>query len=359
MLAAHAEEGSLAPVRDVIPESCYVRSASRSLAFAARDLVGYLVVLTALAWVNVWWLTLPLIALAGLVVSAMFIIGHDASHGAFSENQKLNGTVARILMLPSMHVQEAWVLGHNRIHHGFTARQDMDFVWRPYTAEQYQALSHFGRLRHRLEWSPLGSGAYYLREVWWNKMITFRPPERWAKGIKRDRWLVIGWAIFATILALTIGFLKSGTALGMFVMWIKLVVAPFLLFNQVIGWAVYVHHVGPEVRWWTRQEWTRWRAQMESTTILRLPWIANLVFHNIFIHVPHHVEMRIPWYQLPQAAVAIEAAFPGTVVDEKMSLKKYLHSTRTCKLYDFEQGVWSSYKDGSRISTSQVAEVSE
>lgn len=358
MLAARVEEGSIAPVRDIIPETCYYRSTARSMAFAVRDIAAYLVVIGVLAWVNVWWLTLPLIVVAGLVVSAMFIIGHDASHGAFSGKQKLNGTVARILMLPSLHVQEAWVLGHNRIHHGFTARQDMDFVWRPYTVEQYQALSRLGRLRHRFEWSWAGSGAYYLREVWWNKMITFRPPARWARGIKRDRWLVIVWAILASGGAMTLGLLKTGTILGMLLMWAKLIGGPFIVFNQVIGWAVYVHHVGPEIRWWTRQEWTRWRAQMESTTILRVPRILNLVFHNIFIHVPHHVEMRIPWYRLPQAATAIEAAFPGSVVDERMSLRKYLRSARTCKLYDFEQGFWFKYREIQRMVT-PVSKVTE
>ena len=333
-------------VREAIPESCYHRSTARSIAYAVRDLLAYGVVLTVLALVGTWWIALPLMLLAGLLVSALFILAHDASHNAFSDRQWLNGAVARVLMLPSLHVQAAWDLGHNRIHHGFTARRDMDFVWRPYTAQEYQALSRFGRLRHRFEWSWVGAGGYYLREVWWNKMVTFTPPARWARAIRADWWLVLAWTVVASGGAMTLGWFESGTLIGMGWMWVKLVAGPFLVFSQVIGWAVYVHHVGPEIRWWNRREWTRWRAQMESTTILRVPRALNLVFHNIFIHVPHHVEMRIPWYRLPQAAVAIEEAFPGTVVDQPLSFRKYLRSARTCKLYNFEQGNWMSYREG-------------
>jgi acyl-lipid omega-6 desaturase (Delta-12 desaturase) len=34
-------------------------------------------------------------------------------------------------MGPSAHVEAAWDLGHNRIHHGYTTRQGFDFVWHP------------------------------------------------------------------------------------------------------------------------------------------------------------------------------------------------------------------------------------
>ena len=46
-------------------------------------------------------------------------------------------------MLPSWHVYEGWILGHNRMHHGYTVRQGFDFVWHPYTVEQWAAMSRF------------------------------------------------------------------------------------------------------------------------------------------------------------------------------------------------------------------------
>ncbi len=349
-----ADLDTLAAVRRSIPDFCYNRSTKKSMIYVVRDFAIYAALIAAMVLVKQWYFDIPLILLTGVVVGGLFILGHDGAHGALTDSKKINGVSARLLMLPSLHVQESWVLGHNRVHHGFTARQGMDFVWHPVTVEEYQQYNLFKKLRHRIEWSPFGAGLYYLREVWWNKMITFRPPEKWAKAIWRDWWLVAGWAIFATVASLVGGFFDYGSVAGTIWMWFKLVVGPFFIFNQVIGWTVYVHHVGPDIRWWKKNEWTRFRGQMESTTIMRFPWLANQIFHNIFIHVPHHVDMRIPWYELPRAADAIEAAFPGTVVDEKFSLVRYFKSAHTCKLYDFEQGKWLPYGASKENSPARV-----
>jgi omega-6 fatty acid desaturase (delta-12 desaturase) len=83
---------------------------------------------------------------------------------------------------------------------------------------------------------------------------------------------------------------------------------------------------------------------MEGTTILRIPRVLDLFFHDIFVHVPHHVDMRIPCYRLREAAAAITAAFPGVVVDRKLRLRAYLSTTKQCKLYDFENGSWTGYR---------------
>ncbi len=77
---------------------------------------------------------------------------------------------------------------------------------------------------------------------------------------------------------------------------------------------------------------------------MRIPRLVNrLRFHNIFVHVPHHVDARIPFHQLPVAAEAIVGAYPDTVRSSRWSLGDYVRATRTCKLYDFELGRWLPY----------------
>ena len=66
----------------------------------------------------------------------------------------------------------------------------------------------------------------------------------------------------------------------------------------------------------------------------------NLFFHHILVHVPHHVDMRIPFYELPMAAHAIAAAYPDLVREQRLSLREYWRTTKRCKLYDFEHGTW-------------------
>jgi len=339
---ATVRDRPLSAVRDVIPPSCYRRSTALGLVSVGSDLLIYVALLVGLAWVRAWWLDVPLVILAGLAVSSLFVLAHDASHQALFDSRRLNTALATILMLPSLHINEAWIVGHNRLHHGHTTRQGFDFVWHPLTAEQYAALRWWERARHRLEWSWAGSGAYYLREVWFNKMIRFTPTGSRGAAIRRGRLLVGTWALVCSCGALALGWAQGGPASAA-TMWLKLVVAPFLVFVEVIGWTVYVHHIGPDLHWWPRREWTPWKGQMESTTVLRIPRVFNLFLHNIFVHVPHHVDPRIPWYHLPAAAAAIDAAFPGKAVARRLRLRDYLRSTRRCKLYDWEAKAWSTY----------------
>ena len=334
---------SLNDVRAVIPATCYQRSARRATAALTQAVLLWLAPVAALVFTDRWYFLVPLWALAGMAVAGLFVLGHDASHGALVASRRVNRVIAQVCMAPSAHVEAAWDLGHNRIHHGYTTREGFDFVWHPLTPAQYTALSRLGKMRHRLEWSCLGSGAYFLREVWWSKMWRYNAPGKRREAIIRDKTVLT----IATALVIggtaTAGAFMGGWATAVWLP-VKLFVVPFLIFVHVIGWTVYVHHVAPDIRWWPRKEWTQFRGQMESTTILRIPRLVNrLWMYNIMVHVPHHVDARIPFHQLPAAAAAITAAYPATVRSSRLSMRDYLRTTRACKLYDFDAGRWLSY----------------
>ncbi|MDZ7732079.1 MAG: fatty acid desaturase [Acidimicrobiia bacterium] len=336
---------TLLPVIRSVPGSRYDNPTWKGLAYLFRDLALYALVLTGLALTDAVWFLVPLWALSALVVSALFIIGHDAAHESLFKSKRLNSFVGHLAMLPSWHVYEGWVLGHNRIHHGHTVRQGMDFVWHPYTPEEYEALPGWQKLRHRFEWSCLGAGIYYLRDVWWNKMIAFEPPAKWQSAIRRDRWIVAAFLLVATFGFGALGLAVYGSILGAAWMVVKLLVVPFLLFNWVIGSVVHLHHIDPGIRWYKRREWNKFRGQMEGTTVIYAPRWLDFFLHHIFVHVPHHVDMRIPFHQLPAASDAIIEAFPGVVEERKLRLRDYPANTKRCKLYDFEAGRWLTYDD--------------
>jgi acyl-lipid omega-6 desaturase (Delta-12 desaturase) len=338
-----AKEGSLTRVRAAIPASCYQRPTRRAALAVVQGAVLWLAPLAVLALTDAsWWSVFPIL-FAGLGVAGLFVLGHDASHGALFESSKVNKRVARWCMLPSLHNDAAWDLGHNRIHHGYTARIGFDFVWHPATPEEFAAMSRFHRLRHRLDWSCLGSGSYYLRAVWWEKMMRYRPEGKRAEAYNRDNRFLMAAMGALVITAATIGAFQGGVTRAVWLV-LAMLVLPFLIFGQVIGWTVYVHHVDPEVKWWPRREWNQFKGQMESTTILEFPRIIDhLWFHHIFVHTPHHVDMRIPFHQLPAAARAIEAAFPDVVRHERFDPRSYLRATKQCKLYDVDTMSWTRY----------------
>jgi len=338
--------GSLKPVIDVIPAAAYENPTWKGMAYFARDVVIYVATIAALIVVANPWVDAGLDVVAVLAVTALFVVAHDSAHGALFDTKRKNSLIGHIAMLPSWHVFEAWVLGHNRIHHAFTVRQGYDFVWHPVTAQEYRDLSPVGRLLHRVEWSWWGTGVYYLKEVWWQKMIVFRAPARWVTAIRRDRRLTWSFVLtFATGLAV-VGALRTHSWGGALWLIVRAEVVPFLGFTAMIGSVVHVHHVAPDIRWWKRNDWNKFKGQMEGTTVLRVPRGVNFFFHWIMIHSPHHVDMRIPMYNLEMAAAAIEKVYPDVVHDAPLRFRDFRRNTRACKLYDFDEGRWLTYAQG-------------
>ncbi len=341
------KSGSLKPVIDAIPASAYENPTWKGLAYFGRDLVMYGALVTGLILVSNVWAVLALEVAISVVVAGLFVVAHDAAHGALFRSRRVNSIVGHLAMLPSWHVYEGWILGHNRVHHGFTVRQGYDFVWHPTTPEEFAALSRTARAVHRIEWSWAGAGLYYLHQVWWKKMIIAPSPGRWVKAIRRDKLVVLGFVLASSGLLAWLGAATTGTVGGTVWLVARVVVLPFLGFSYLIGSFVHVHHVHPTIRWWKKADWTKFRAQMEGTTVLEGGPVFNFFFHWIMIHVPHHVDVRIPMYNLDVAAAAIEEAFPGTVHRAPMRFRDFVANSRQCKLYDFDAGKWMTYDEAS------------
>ena len=334
----------LAEAVRVIPADCHDNPTWKGLAYLALDLAMYAAVVAGLVLVDSPWLLVPLWILAGLTISALFIVGHDAAHGALFRSQRLAYLAGQFAMLPSLHLYEAWCFGHNRIHHGHTTRQEMDYVWHPLTPEQFRVLSPLSQLVHRVEWSCLGAGLYYMHRIWWDKMIwNFEPPEKIRGLLRRDQIVVGSYAALASAAVLALGAASYGSASGALWMWLKVLAVPFVVWNYSIGAAVYVHHICQDIPWHTRRDWNKFTGQVNGTTIIRLPTWLNVFYHHIFLHVAHHVDMRIPFYGLPAATEALQRAFPDDIVERTFGLGDYLETTKSCKLFDFERGVWLRY----------------
>ena len=93
--------------------------------------------------------------------------------------------------------------------------------------------------------------------------------------------------------------------------------------------------------------------QIDGTRVLRAPWGSNIFFHWIFVHVPHHVDPRIPCYHLEEAADAIDEAFPGRLIDSKLTVRDYISTTRHCKLFDFDSGRWLTYRQAAALPVAE------
>lgn len=331
-----------------IPVHCRTKSTARGLLLFARDVALLAVADSVLiATDNPFFLVFAW-ALAGLVIASLFVIGHDAAHGALFESWRMCHVVGQLAMLPSLHPLETWAYGHNRVHHTFTACRDFDFVWHPTTSAEFERMSPWRQRLHRVEWSVYGAGLYYARVIWWGKIMRGQASVRTGAVFRRERLGILAFFVLMSAGLFALGQSVYGSVAGAVWMWTKVFLVPWMLWNAIIGWTVYLHHIHPQIAWYPRGQWRKFRSQVDATTTLRLPRWAEFFSHNIFFHIAHHVDPRIPFYNLPEATKALEARYGARVREVRYRYRNYVEVTRRCKLYDFEATSWVDY-DGRSV----------
>jgi omega-6 fatty acid desaturase (delta-12 desaturase) len=147
-----------------------------------------------------------------------------------------------------------------------------------------------------------------------------------------------------------VGWSQTGSAAGVAWTWTKVLLVPWLMWNVLIGWAVYIQHISPDMAWRSRRRWRKFAGQVETTSNLRMPRYLNFFWHNILVHVPHHVDPRIPFYHLPAANDALASGHADVDDCQPYHFSDYLETTRHCKLYDFEREAWTGYDGALSVS---------
>ncbi|MBU2786042.1 fatty acid desaturase, partial [Acidithiobacillus ferriphilus] len=144
----------LQTIREAIRPERYRRSAAIAVAWYGFDALLYLSAIAGALLVEAWWLKLLFGLLAGSAVAFMFVWAHDAAHGALFQSKRTAEIMGTIFMLPSLNMYRLWAFGHNRVHHGFTSLTTVDWVWRPWTPQEYRSKTVWQKMIYRLERSP-------------------------------------------------------------------------------------------------------------------------------------------------------------------------------------------------------------
>ena len=66
------------------------------------------------------WVKLAAVVIAGVAISMLFILGHDAAHMSLFSSRRANAIFGRITFLPCLHNYTLWIIQHNRLHHQST-----------------------------------------------------------------------------------------------------------------------------------------------------------------------------------------------------------------------------------------------
>jgi omega-6 fatty acid desaturase (delta-12 desaturase) len=292
--------------------------------------------------------SLALKLLGTLIVAAsivrLFLIGHEACHGSFFRSRRINALVGRIAFLPSMTAFSLWDVGHNVAHHGFNNLKGRDQVWTPYSKPEFDALPPHRRALERLYRCGLGCGAYYLLELWWKKLYFASRREIGSGRVqyKIDSVIVTLGAI-AWIGGVVLVARSTGQSFALLLA--CAVVGPFLLWNGIMGFVVFLHHTHPRIAWFQkRQEWQRCRAYLVATAHVRLPLGIDRLMHNIMEHNAHHVNPRISMFGLRAAQRLLTERFAGEIQSYRLGWSSYMDCVRRCKLYDFANHSWLDFR---------------
>ncbi|MEX2317399.1 MAG: fatty acid desaturase [Pirellulales bacterium] len=271
-----------------------------------------------------YWLTLLLaIPTAGFLVR-IFIIQHDCGHHSFFRSRRANdllGSACSVLTLTPYYL---WRRSHAR-HHASSGdlshrgQGDIGVL----TVVEYLGRSRLGRLRYRLYRHPLlmfvvgASFMFILRQ-----RFTSGVPRAWRRERKGVHAANVGIGLMIGLAWLAIG-------LPTFL----LIHAPIVMIGSAIGtWLFYIQHQYEHAYWQPHEKWSFADSAMAGSSYYRLPRVLQWFTGNIGFHHIHHLDSRIPNYNLP----ACYAAEPALREAPTLGIRDSVRCT-TLKLWDEER----------------------
>ncbi|MBD3402579.1 fatty acid desaturase [candidate division GN15 bacterium] len=243
-----------------------------------------------------FWLTVPVLIVAAGFMIRIFIIFHDCGHGSFFRSKKANdfwGVITGIITFTPYHY---WRASHAK-HHATSANLDKrghGDVWMM-TVEEYLEASRGERLKYRLYRNPL---VMFLLGPLFILLITHRFVRR--QATRRQKLSVHGTNLGILVMA-------AGLSLIMGV-WTYLLIQFSILFLGIMAgvWLFYVQHQFEDVYWAREGEWDFVTASLDGGSYYKLPAVLRWFTGNIGYHHIHHLNSRIPNYNLPNCQRQLE-----------------------------------------------------
>jgi omega-6 fatty acid desaturase (delta-12 desaturase) len=228
---------------------------------------------------------------AAIFLVRTFIVFHDCSHGSFLPNRRGNASLGTVLGLLLYSPFVRWQHDH-AVHHASSGDLDRRGVGdvRTLTVGEYRALSARGRLRYRLERNPLimlGIGPFVALVI---------GPRLVAKSARpRMRRSVLGTDIALVLLVGALCWLIGWRS------YLLVALLPAMLAGAAGIWLFYVQHQFEDAYWESEAQWNYADAALRGSSFLNLPAVLRFCTGNIGFHHVHHLNARIPCYNLPRA----------------------------------------------------------
>jgi acyl-lipid omega-6 desaturase (Delta-12 desaturase) len=291
-----------------------------------------------------YWLTLALAPLAAGFHLRIFIILHDCGHGSFFKSNRANAIVGSICGLFTFTPYYHWRHFH-AIHHATVGNlhrridgELLPLTIKKYTqnngdvltltVKEYQSLTAWEKFVYRFYRNP-----YLLFLLM--PLILFLLVHRFSnpRAAKREKNSVkfTNLALLALILGLgfTLGFAT-----------LALIMLPIMLISATIGvWLFYVQHQYEDTYWQPKESWDFATAALKGSSFFKLPKILHFFTGNIGFHHVHHLNPRIPNYNLAKCHNSHPVFQDVVAINFVQSFKSV-----TLRLWDEDQQKMVGYK---------------
>jgi omega-6 fatty acid desaturase (delta-12 desaturase) len=275
-----------------------------------------------------WWLVIPLAVLAGALAVRVFIIFHDCGHGSFFRSRLANdiwGFITGMLVFTPYH---HWRWEH-AVHHatnGDLDRRGVGDVW-TLTVEEYLNASGWKRFSYRLVRNPI-----VLFVI--APLFLFAIRERFPTAAAKSRDKISVWVMNIALIAMSAALIS---VFG-FLPWLLIQLTVLGVAGSAGVWLFYVQHQFEDTYWQRNNDWDFVTAAMKGSSYYKLPRILQWFSGNIGYHHIHHLNSRIPNYNLERCHRShpmFSEVPPLTLWQSFKSLKFRLWDEEAMKLISF------------------------
>lgn len=316
----------------------------KGLTLFLSDYTLYAGALAGVLLLDALWAKILCSIVTGVKISNLGTLAHDAAHGTLVRGIKANKWLAMFAFMPGLFNYRLWLYDHHVLHHPKVNGKHRD-SFTPFSKAEFDAMPAQRRWRERLYRAPLGLGfgIYYIFERWLGVKIMPRAfmPQR----VRRDAWphfafLMAYLALFLTGLALAPLYSSTSSATAIILGF----VLPYYIWMMLIGFTLYLQHTDPRIPWFDGPVERSQAAPPELvSTHVEFPGWLKVLMHNVYDHAAHHVQPRIPVYNLAAAQARLNELMGDRNLKVNFSFGWYADTVRRCKLYDYENRRWLDF----------------
>jgi len=309
-----------------IPKECFEKTDIKSLSYVVRNFVLFVFFAAIILSVGSVFLKLSVSVLLGFVLTGIFVIGHDAGHRSFSAKKHLNETIGHICCSLTLWPYHVWRLSHDH-HHKWTHHSQNDLAWKPMTVSEFRKLSPIKKIGYYL--------SRYFLFFWASILFQFFMTEDAIKGrffnisdLKQVRRSIVITAIIG------ISYISVTFYLGGWSGFVFLFLVPQLVYQFWLSFFTLFHHTTDESTLMSPKSWDPATAQLGHSIHVKYPDFIDWFTHDISWHVPHHVCVSIPHYNLRTAHESLKQRYPEYVKERVMSLSYAWKVISQCHMID-------------------------